>query len=159
MIEISPVPEDIQNVQLEESIAKLYPSLVLLFPLAIFKRATEWNEEIRWSSIAPAEKKRNDVIFKKKSLNGKSDELKNLGFTSAKLFDVTRCDSSDSMCHENHQLSYRCRQLKWRGFNVYVSLFFVNCAWSSFRLLKPNCHYVGIQIVLDPQTFPRNYYQ
>ena len=33
-------------------------------------------------------------LFNKKSLNGKSDELKNLGFTPAKLF------ISDSMCHE-----------------------------------------------------------
>ena len=31
-------------------------------------------------------KKRNDVIFKMKSLNGKPNDLKNLGFMSAKLF-------------------------------------------------------------------------
>ena len=51
-------------------------------------------------------KKKKWRFFKKKSLNGKSDKLKNLGLKPAKLF------ISDSMCHENHQLFYRCRQLK-----------------------------------------------
>ena len=45
--------------------------------------------------VLQQEKKRNDVFLKKKSLNGKSDELENLGFMSEKLF------ISDSMCHEN----------------------------------------------------------
>ena len=54
--------------------------------------------------------KRNDIIFKKKSLNGKSDKLKNLGFTSVKLF------MSDLMCHENHQL-------------LHSAWFFSNCIY------------------------------
>ena len=67
-------------------------------------------------------RKRTDVIFKKKSLNGKSDELKNLGFTSAKLF------ISGSMCQENHQLFYRCRQLKRQGL-LHSAWFFSNCVY------------------------------
>ena len=67
-------------------------------------------------------RKRTDVIFKKKSLNRKSDELKNLGFTSAKLF------ISGLMCHENHQLFYRCRQLK-RGGLLHLAWFFSNCVY------------------------------
>ena len=67
-------------------------------------------------------KKRNEIIFKKKSLNGKSDELKNLGFTLAKLF------ISDSMCHENNQLFYRCRQLKRLGL-LHSAWFSSNCIY------------------------------
>ena len=65
---------------------------------------------------------RNDVIFKKKSLNGKSDKLKNLGFTSVKLF------ISDSMCHEHHQLFYRYRQLKRQGL-LHSAWFSSNCIY------------------------------
>ena len=64
--------------------------------------------------------KRNDIIFKNKSLNGKSDELKNLWFTSAKLL------ISDLMCHENCQLFYRCRQLKRQGL-LHSDWFFSKC--------------------------------
>ena len=67
-------------------------------------------------------KKRNDIIFKEKSLNGKSDKLKNLGFMSAKLF------ISDSMCYENHQLFYRCRQLKRWGL-FHLAWFFCICIY------------------------------
>ena len=51
-------------------------------------------------------KKKNDIIFKKKSSNGKPNNLKDFAFTSGKLF------LSDSICYENQQLLYRCRQLK-----------------------------------------------
>ena len=61
-------------------------------------------------------------MFNKKSWNVKSDKLKNLGFTQAKLF------ISDSMCHENHQLFYRCRQLKRRGL-LHSAWFFSNCIY------------------------------
>ena len=67
------------------------------------------------------QKKRND-IFKKKNLNGKSDELKNLGFLTTKLF------ISDSMCHENHQFFYRCRQSK-RWCLLHLAWFFSNCIY------------------------------
>ena len=66
-------------------------------------------------------KKRNDIIFKKKSLNRKSDKLKNLGFMPVKFI-------SDSMCHENHQLFYRYRQLKRWGL-LHSAWFFSNCIY------------------------------
>ena len=44
----------------------------------------------------------------KKTLRNKSEDLRQLRF-SGKLF------ISDSMCHENHQLAYKCRQLKDAG--------------------------------------------
>ena len=109
MIEINQVPEDIQDVQLEESICQALPltgTPVSAGDLEACHRMRRRDRVI--VKFSSRKKKRNDVIFKKKSLNGKSDELKNLGFTSAKLF------ISDSMCHENHQLFYRCRLLKRR---------------------------------------------
>ena len=122
IIEINPVPEDIRDMQLEESICQalsLTDTPVSTGDLEACHRMRQRD----WVIVKfSTRKKRNDVIFKKKSLNGKSDELKNLGFTSAKLF------SSDSMCHENHQLFYRCRQLKRWGL-LDLAWFFSNCIY------------------------------
>ena len=124
MIEINPVPQHIQDMQLEESICQalsLTGTPVFAGDFEVCHRMRY--EEIGWSSCSPAGKKRNDVFFKKKSLNGKSDELENLGFMSEKLF------ISDSMCHENNdQLFYRCRQLKRRGL-LHSVWFFSNCIY------------------------------
>ena len=67
MIEINLAPEDIQDMQLEESICQ---ALSLTGNWVIVKFSSR--------------KTRNDIIFKKKSLNGKSEELKNLGFNQQK---------------------------------------------------------------------------
>ena len=120
LIEINPVPEDIQDTQLDKSICQalsLTGTPVSTGDLEAHHRIRRRDQVIvKFSS----RKKRNDVIFKKKSLNGKSDELKNLGFTSMKLF------TNDLMCHENHQLFYRYWQLKRRGF-LHSAWFFSNC--------------------------------
>ena len=67
MKKINLAPEDIQDMQLEESICQ---ALSLTGNWVIVKFSSR--------------KTRNDVIFKKKSLNGKSEELKNLGFHQQK---------------------------------------------------------------------------
>ena len=48
------------------------------------------------------------VLVNRKNLRNKSEDLRQLKF-SGKLF------ISESMCHENHQLAYKCRQLKNAG--------------------------------------------
>ena len=48
------------------------------------------------------------VLVNRKNLRKKSEDLRRLKF-SGKLF------ISESMCHENHQLAYKCRQLKNAG--------------------------------------------
>ena len=53
-------------------------------------------------------KKRRSILINRKNLRNKSDGLTQLNF-SGRLF------ISESMCHENHQLSYKCRQLKNAG--------------------------------------------
>ena len=120
MIEINPVPEDIQDTQLEESICQALSLTGTPVSAGDLKACHRMRLKDRVIVKFSSRKKRNDVIFKKKSLNGKSDELKILGFASAKLF------ISDSMCHENHQLFYRCRQLKRRGL-LHSVWFFSNC--------------------------------
>ena len=50
-------------------------------------------------------KQKQSLIYKHKKLGTKSQELTNLKF-SGRLF------VSKSMSHENHQLAYKCRQLK-----------------------------------------------
>ena len=122
MIEINPVPEDIQDMQLEESICQALSLTGTPVSAGDLEACHRMRRRDRVIVKFSSRKKRNDVIFKKKSLNGKSDELKNLGFTSAKLF------ISDSMCHENHQLFYRCRQLKRRGL-FHLAWFFSNCIY------------------------------
>ena len=106
MIEIDLVPEDSQYTQIRESICQalsLTDTLVLPSDLEAYHRMRQKDRVIvKFSS----RKKRSDIIFKKKTLNVKPNDLKNLGFMSGKLF------KSDSMCYENHQLFYRCRHLK-----------------------------------------------
>ena len=48
------------------------------------------------------------VLINRENLRNKSEDLRQLKF-SGKLF------ISESMCHENHQLAYKCRQLKNAG--------------------------------------------
>ena len=50
-------------------------------------------------------KQKRSILINRKNLRNKSDVLTQLNF-SGRLF------VSESMCHENHQLSYKCRQLK-----------------------------------------------
>ena len=53
-------------------------------------------------------KQKRSILINRKNLRNKSDVLTQLNF-SARLFVL------ESMCHENHQLSYKCRQLKNAG--------------------------------------------
>ena len=50
-------------------------------------------------------KQKHRVLSNRKTLQNKSVDLTQLKF-SGKLF------VNESMCHENHQLTYKCRQLK-----------------------------------------------
>ena len=63
-------------------------------------------------------KQRQNVLFNRKNLKDKSSDLSQLRFLG-KLF------ISESMSHENHQLTYRCRQLKTAG-KIHSTWFFNN---------------------------------
>ena len=64
------------------------------------------------------QKQKNYVIYKRKNLGNKSQELSNLKF-SGRLF------VSESMPHENQQLAYKCRQLK-SARKIHSTWFFNN---------------------------------
>ena len=53
-------------------------------------------------------KLKRSALVNKKNLRNKSEDLRQLRF-SGKLF------ISEGMCHENHQLAYKCRQRKNAG--------------------------------------------
>ena len=90
-------------MQLEESICQalsLIGTTVSTGDLEACHRMRQRNRVIvKFSS----RKKKRMTLFLKSLKKFKSDELKNLGFTSVKLF-------IRHMCHENHQLFYRFRQ-------------------------------------------------
>ena len=60
-------------------------------------------------------KLKNKVLANRKNFQNKSEDLRQLKF-SGKLF------ISESMCHENHQLANKCRQLKNAG-KIYSTWF------------------------------------
>ena len=66
-------------------------------------------------------KQKRSILINRRNLNKKSDVLTQLDF-SVRLFIL------ESMCHENHQLSYKYRLLKMlarfilRGFGIFLSM-------------------------------------
>ena len=86
MTEINLVPEDIQDKQLEESICQAL-SLTVIPGSAGDLEACHRMRRRDWGIVKfSSRKKRNGVIFKKKSLNVKSDKLKNLGLRQRNYF-------------------------------------------------------------------------
>ena len=102
-VEVNPVPPSISDEELELNICK---ALYLT------------GHEIKPDNLQACHglKKKESVIVKfkcrvlvnRKNLRNKSEDLRQLKF-SGKLF------ISESMCHENHQLAYKCCQLKNAG--------------------------------------------
>ena len=58
------------------------------------------------------------VLVNRRNLRNKSEDLRQLKF-SGKLFIL------ESTCHENHQLAYKCRQLKNAG-KIHSTWFWIN---------------------------------
>ena len=58
------------------------------------------------------------VLVNRKNLRNKSEDRRKLKFSS-KLF------ISESMCHENHQLAYKCRQVK-NAWKIHSTWFWNN---------------------------------
>ena len=106
--EINPVPTSISNKELEVNVCKalsLTDHEVIPDDLQACHRLKK--EEIVTVKLKSRKKKRN-ILIDRKNLRNKSENLSQLKF-AGKLF------ISESMCHENHQLAYKCRQLKNAG--------------------------------------------
>ena len=107
-IEINPVPASISNEELEDNVCKalsLTGHEVIPDDLQACHRLKK--KEIVIVKFKSRKQKRK-ILIDRKNLRNKSENLSQLKFTG-KLF------ISESMCQENHQLMYKCRQLKNAG--------------------------------------------
>ena len=117
-IELNPVPSDITEDVLEENICKaLSLNGVNVVPNDLHA-CHRMKRTDRVIVKFKCRKRKNSVMYKRKSLGNKSQELSNLKF-SGRLF------VSESMSHENQQLVYKCRQLK-SAQKIHSTWFFNN---------------------------------
>ena len=115
MLEINPVPHSINNVDLEEKVCEvlsLTGTKVKPDDLDACHRMKKKDKVIKFKN----RKQRNDVIFNRKELKSKEDDLLALQF-SRSLF------INDSMCFENQVLFDKCRHLKNLG-KIFLVLVF-----------------------------------
>ena len=107
-LEINPVPATIGDDVLESSICRaltLTGHEVKPYDLQACHRLKKKDTVI---IKFKCRKQKRSILINRKNPHNKSDVLTQLNF-SGRLF------VSGSMCHENHQLSYKCRQLKNAG--------------------------------------------
>ena len=107
-VEVNPVPPSINDEELEMNICKalsLTGHEVKSDDLQVCHRLKKKESDI---VKFKCRKLKRSVLVNRKNLRNKSEDLRQLRF-SGKLF------ISESMCHENHQLAYKCRQLKNAG--------------------------------------------
>ena len=117
-IELNPVPAEIHDNVLEENACKaLSLTGVNVIPedLQAFHHMKSSDRVILKFKCR---KQKQSLIYKRKNLATKSQELTNLKF-SGRLF------VSESMSHENQQLAYKCRQLK-SARKIHSTWFFNN---------------------------------
>ena len=104
-LEINPVPSDIADDVLEQSVCQA----LSLTGISVEPDNLQACHRMRKKDCIiikfKCRKQKHRVLLNRKTLQNKSLDLTQLKF-SGKLF------VNESMCHENHQLAYKCRQLK-----------------------------------------------
>ena len=104
-VEVNPIPPSISDEELELNICK---ALSLTGHEAKPNDLQACHRLKKKESVivkCKCRKLKQNVLVNRKNFRNKSEDLRQLKF-SGKLF------ISESMCHENHQLAYKCRQLK-----------------------------------------------
>ena len=89
-------------------------------------------------------KQKQNILIDRKNLCSKTENLSQLKF-AGKLF------ISESMCHENHQLAYKCRQLKNAG-KIHSTWFqnnVINVKLNERSQPVKIYHIIGIKKLLD----------
>ena len=107
-MEINPVPPSISDKELDQNICKAFSLTgheVKPDGLQTCYRLKKKESVILKFTCT---KLKGRVLANRKNLRNKSEDPRQLKF-SGKLF------ISESMCHENHQLAYKCCQLKTAG--------------------------------------------
>ena len=92
-------------------------------------------------------KRRRSILINRKNLSNKLDVLTQLNF-SGRLFVL------ENMCHENHQLSYKCRQLK-NARKIHSTWFWndsVNIKLNEESQPTKTCHVIGMLKLLGVQS-------
>ena len=117
-IELNPVPADITEDVLEENICKALSLTGVNVVPNDLHTCHRMKRTDRVIVKFKCRKQKNSVMYKRKNLGNKSQELNNLKF-SGRLF------VSESMSHENQQLAYKCRQLK-SARKIHSTWFFNN---------------------------------
>ena len=117
-IEINPVPESLEDEILEENGCKAFSLTDVNVTPEQLHLCHHLKKRNRVIVKFKCRKQRQNVLFNRKNLKDKSSDLSQLRFLG-KLF------ISESMSHENHQLTYRCRQLKTAG-KIHSTWFFNN---------------------------------
>ena len=107
-VEVNPIPPSISDEELELNICK---ALSLTGHEAKPNDLQACHRLKKKESVivkCKCRKLKQNVLVNRKNFRNKSEDLRQLKF-SGKLF------ISESMCHENHQLAYKCCQLKNAG--------------------------------------------
>ena len=104
-IQLNPVPAEIHEDLLEESICKALSLTGVNIVPEDLHACHSMKRSDRVIVKFKCRKQKQSLIYKCKNLGTKSEELTNLK-SSGRLF------VSKSMSHENQQLAYKCRQLK-----------------------------------------------
>ena len=117
-IELNPVPADITEDVLEENICKALSLTGVNVVPNDLHACHRMKRTDRVIVKFKCRKQKNSVMYKRKNLGNKSQELNNLKF-SGRLF------VSESMSHENQQLPCKCRQLK-SAQKIHSTWFFNN---------------------------------
>ena len=104
-LEINPVPSDIADDVLEQSACQALSLTGISVELDDLQACHCMRNKGRVFIKFKCRKQKHCILSNCKSLNNKSLDLTQLKF-SGKVF------VNESMCHENHQLAYKCCQLK-----------------------------------------------
>ena len=104
-LEINPVPSDIADDVLEQSVCQVLSLTGTSVEPDDLQACHRIRKKGRVIIKFKCRKQKHRVLVNRKTLQNKSLDLTQLKF-SRKLF------VNESMCHENHQLAYKCRQLK-----------------------------------------------
>ena len=117
-IELNPVPAEIHEDVLEDSICKALSLTGVNVVPEDLQACHRMRSLDRVIVKFKCRKQKQSLMYKRKNLGTKSQELTNLKF-SGRLF------VSESMSHENQQLEYKCRQLK-SARKIHSTWFFNN---------------------------------
>ena len=119
-LEINPVPSDIADDVLEQSVCQALSLTGVSVELDDLQACHRMRKKDRVIVKFKCRKQNHRVLLNCKTLQNKSHDLTQLKF-SGKLF------VNESMCHENNQLAYKCRQLK-RARKIHSAWFYNNTA-------------------------------